>query len=316
MGKLIDGIWDKDATIRRSERGAFEREDTTIRRWVTADGSSGLKAEPGRYHLFVSYACPWAHRTLIYRKLKSLEQAISVTTVDWHKTEDGFHFSEREGATPDPILGAKFLREVYVASHPTFTGFVTVPLLWDKREGQIVNNESSEIIRMLNIEFGGSGPDFYPKDLRREIDEINQVIYHTVNNGVYKCGNAATQEAYHESFDALFRTLDEIEDRLGRQRYLVGDQLTEADLRLFPTLVRFDAVYFGHFKCNLRRIRDYPNLSNYLKELYQLPGVAETVNMKHIKWHYYHSHRHLNPLGIVPKGPELDFIGPHDRDSP
>ncbi len=314
MGKLINGKWDKEATIRHSEHGDFERENTTIRNWVTADGSSGYKAEHGRFHLYVSYACPWAHRTLIFRKLKQLDHAISVTVVDWHKTDAGWHFSERDGCVPDPLLGARFLRELYVAFHPSFTGFVTVPLLWDKKDGRAVNNESSEIIRMLNTEFGGSGPDFYPKGLRSEIDEINDIVYHTVNNGVYKCGNAHTQEAYEEAFDALFRTLDDLEERLGRQQYLVGDRLTEADLRLFPTLARFDAVYHGHFKCNLRRIRDYHNLSNYMHDLYRLPGVADTVNMKHIKWHYYHSHRHINPSGIVPKGPAPDFVGAHDRE--
>ena len=316
MGQLVDGKWTTDRTP-RSAKGVFQRAEAGIRDWVTADGSSGFKAEPGRYHLYVSHACPWAHRTLIFRKLKKLEDAISVSVVDWHMTGDGWHFSERDGAIPDPVFGATFLRDVYVASHPNFTGRVSVPVFLDKKEKRIVNNESSEIIRMLNSEFnkiGDPSVDYYPEDLRKEIDAINPRIYDTVNNGVYKCGFAGSQEAYEEAFDALFATLDHVEGVLAHRRYLAGDRLTEADWRLFTTLIRFDAVYHGHFKCNLRRIEDYPNLSNYLRELCQVPGVAETVNMFHIKWHYYHSHTSINPLGIVPKGPAFDYTRPHDRD--
>ncbi len=313
MGMLVYGEWVDDAAKRR---GGFRRPDAPVRNWVTADGSSGFKAEAGRYHLYISYACPWAHRALIVRHLKKLEDAVTLSVVDWHMTDDGWHFSDRDGAVPDPNLGAKFLREVYLASDPAYTGRVTVPVLWDKQTGVIVNNESAEIIRMFNDAFnafGNASLDLYPADKRAEIDSINDVIYNTVNNGVYKCGFGGSQAFYEESFDALFATLDDLERRLDGQRYLVGDVPTEGDWRLFTTLVRFDAVYFGHFKCNLRRIIDYPNLSNYLRDLYQTPGVAETVNMHHIKWHYYHSHTSINPTGIVPRGPALDFEAPHDR---
>ncbi|MCH8113399.1 MAG: glutathione S-transferase family protein [Proteobacteria bacterium] len=313
MGMLVEGQWVDDSAMRR---GGFHRPDAPLRNWVTADGSSGFKAEAGRYHLYISYACPWAHRALIVRRLKKLEDAISLSVVDWHMTDDGWHFSDRDGAIPDPNVGAKFLREVYIASDPAYTGRVTVPVLWDKKTGVIVNNESSEIIRMFNDAFStfdDASLDLYPADKRAEIDALNDVIYDTLNNGVYKCGFGGGQVFYEESFDALFATLDDIERRLARQRYLVGDVPTEADWRLFPTLVRFDAVYFGHFKCNLRRIADYPHLSNYLRDLYQTPGIAETVNMHHIKSHYYHSHTSINPTGIVPKGPALDLDTPHDR---
>lgn len=316
MGQLVDGKW-TTAPVPRSGKGAFQRAEAGIRDWVTADGSSGFKAEAGRYHLYVSHACPWAHRTMVFRKLKKLEDAISVSVVDWHMTDDGWHFSDRDGAIPDPMFDAKFLRDVYVGSHPNFTGRVSVPVLLDKKENRIVNNESSEIIRMLNSafdEFGDASVDYYPEDMRGAVDAINPRIYDTVNNGVYKCGFAGSQEAYEDAFDAMFATLDHVEGVLASQRYLAGDRITEADWRLFTTLIRFDAVYFGHFKCNLRRIDDYPNLSNYLLELYQVPGVAETVNMHHIKWHYYHSHTSINPLGIVAKGPDLDYTRPHDRD--
>ena len=313
MGMLVDGQWVDNAV---AQRDGFRRPDAPLRNWVTADGSSGFKAEAGRYHLYISYACPWAHRALIVRRLKKLEDATSLSVVDWHMTDDGWHFSDRDGATPDPQMGAKFMRDIYVASDPAYTGRVTVPVLWDKKTGVIVSNESAEIIRMFNDAFDGLGDaslDLYPADKRAEIDALNDVIYRTVNNGVYKCGFGGSQASYDESFDALFATLDDLECRLDAQRYLVGDAATEADWRLFTTLVRFDAAYFGHFKCNLRRIADYPNLSNYLRDLYQTPGIAETVNMHHIKWHYYHSHASINPTGIVPKGPALDFDEPHDR---
>ena len=317
MGLLVDGKWQDRWYDTDKTGGSFEREKSKFRNWVTADGApgpsgeGGFEAEAGRYHLYVAYACPWAHRTLIFRKLKKLEDMISVSVVEPLMLEEGWTFAQ-----PDPVNGATRLYEVYLAADPTYTGRVTVPVLWDKKRKTIVSNESAEIIRMLNSAFDGLGAskdDFYPQELRAEIDAINAKVYDTVNNGVYKAGFATSQEAYEKPFKALFATLDELDDRLSRQRYLVGDRLTEADWRLFTTLVRFDAVYVGHFKCNLRRIADYPHLSNYLRELYQVPGVAETVNMDHIKRHYYGSHKTINPTGIVPVGPELDFMRPHDR---
>jgi len=316
VGLLIDGVWREGWYDTGKTGGRFEREPTTFHDRVTADGSSGLPAAPGRYHLYVSLACPWAHRTLILRRLKRLEAAISLSVVDWLMGEGGWRFSEREGCIPDTVTGAAFLHQVYTRARPDYTGRVTVPVLWDKQRGTIVSNESAEIVRMFNgafDAFGDAGVDFYPAPLRRDIDAVNELVYETVNNGVYKAGFATAQGAYEEAFDALFATLDELEARLGRQRYLVGDRLTEADWRLFTTLVRFDAVYHGHFKCNRRRLIDYPNLWSYTRELHQVPGVAETVNMRHIKGHYYGSHRHINPTGIVPKGPALDFGAPHDR---
>ncbi len=316
MGMLVEGKWTDEAGIPRSGDGSFQRRASAIRERVSANGSSAYKAEPGRYHLYVSYACPWAHRTLIMRTLKKLEDAISVSVVDWHMTGEGWHFSDRNGAAPDPIMGAKYLHEIYAASHADYTGRVTVPVLWEKKTARIVNNEFSEIIRMLNgvfDEWGDASLDFYPEDLRAEIDAINARVYETLNNGIYRCGFAGTQGAYERAFDDLFATLDWMEEILSRRRWLAGSRQTEADWRAFPTLVRFDAVYHGHFKCNRRRIEDYENLSNYLRELFQTPGVAGSVNMHHIKWHYYHSHRSLNPLGIVPKGPALDYMRPHDR---
>ncbi|MEI2383604.1 glutathione S-transferase family protein [Breoghania sp. JC706] len=317
MGLLVDGKWQDRWYDTDKTGGSFEREKSQFRNWVTADGApgpsgeGGFEAEAGRYHLYVAYACPWAHRTLIFRKLKKLEDMISVSVVEPLMLEEGWTFAQ-----PDPVNGATRLYEVYLAADPTYTGRVTVPVLWDKKRKTIVSNESAEIIRMLNSAFDGLGArkdDFYPQELRAEIDAINAKVYDTVNNGVYKAGFATSQEAYEKPFKALFATLDELDDRLSRQRYLVGDRLTEADWRLFTTLVRFDAVYVGHFKCNLRRIADYPHLSNYLRELYQVPGVAETVNMDHIKRHYYGSHKTINPTGIVPVGPELDFMRSHDR---
>lgn len=316
MGMLIDGVWTTDGAVPRGEKGAFQRPESAARHWVRADGTTAFPAESGRYHLYVSLACPWAHRALVVRKLKKLEDAISVSIVDWHLTEEGWHFSDRDGATPDPHVGAKYLRDVYVASDPHFTGRVSVPVLWDKKAGLLVSNESAEIIRMLGREFDAfadTSVDLYPEDLQDEIDAINALVYEKINNGVYQCGFAGTQAAYEQAFDGLFGALDELEQRLSGQRYLAGDRMTEADWRLFTTLVRFDSVYFGHFKCNLRRIVDYPNLWSYLRELFQVPGIAETVNMHHIKSHYYFSHRMLNPLGIVPKGPTVDFTAPHDR---
>ena len=323
MGLLVDGKWRDQWYDTKKSGGRFVRQDSAFRNWVTEDGSAGptgkdgFKAEPGRYHLYISHACPWAHRTMIFRKLKGLEDMISVSVVDHFMGDEGWWFSDTSGSTTDTVNGKTHLHQVYSLAKPDYTGRVTVPVLWDKRRQTIASNESSEIIRMLNSAFdtvGATGPDFYPEPLRAEIDAINDRIYHTVNNGVYKCGFATSQEAYEEAFDALFATLDEVEDRLGRQRYLVGGTLTEADWRLFTTLVRFDPVYVGHFKCNRQRIADFPNLSNYLRELYQVPGIAETVNFEHIKNHYYGSHETINPTRIVPKGPALNLDAPHDRD--
>lgn len=318
MGLLVNGRWQDQWYDTKSSGGRFLRQDAAFRKQVTADGSSGFKAEPGRYHLYVSLACPWAHRTLIFRKLKKLEDVISLSVVDPLMAEHGWTFSDGPACIPDTVNGARYLHQIYTAARPDYTGRVTVPVLWDKQEGTIVNNESSEIIRMFNTAFNAFGDgslDFYPKGLRRQIDRINTRVYENVNNGVYKCGFATTQEAYQEAFVALFTTLDALEERLGRQRYLVGPSITEADWRLFTTLVRFDAVYVGHFKCNLRRIADYRNLSNYLRDLYQVPGIAETVNFEHIKRHYYESHKTINPTGIVPMGPELDLLAPHGRET-
>ena len=316
MGLLVEGQWQDKWYDTRKSGGRFQRQDSAFRSWVTADGSSGFKAEPGRYHLYVSLACPWAHRTLIVRALKRLEDAISVSVVHWHMGENGWEFREGPGATGDALHGARYLHEIYTRAKPDYTGRVTVPVLWDKQTGTIVNNESSEIIRMLNREFDAWAkplPDLYPEDLRAEIDAINETVYATVNNGVYRAGFATTQEAYEEAVDTLFDSLDDLEERLSRRRYLAGDRITEADWRLFTTLLRFDPVYVGHFKCNKRRLVDYPNLWAYTRELYQVPGVAETVDLHHIKHHYYGSHKTINPTGIVPKGPEIDFSAPHDR---
>ncbi len=314
MGDLMKGLWRADEDFRHDAGGRFMRAETQFRNWVTADGSpgptgaGGFKAEPGRYHLIVSLACPWAHRTLIFRKLKGLEGMISLSIVHWLLRERGWTFDEGRGVIPDPIFGAKLLSEFYVKARPDYSGRVSVPALWDRKTNTIVNNESSEIIRMFNSAFDGVGAaegDYYPVELRAEIDALNARIYATVNNGVYRAGFATTQEAYEEAFRALFETLDMLESRLAGQGFLCGDRLTEADWRLFTTLVRFDPVYFGHFKCNLRQIRDYPALKRYLGELYHWPGVAGTVDFFHIKHHYYASHLRINPTGIVPLGPEI-----------
>ena len=322
MGLLVDGIWQDRWYDTRKAGGRYIRSDAQFRNWVTADGSpgpsgsGGFKAEPGRYHLYVSLACPWANRTLIFRSLKGLEESISVSVVHWHMAENGWTFKAGEGVVPDPINNAGYLYEVYKAADPAYSGRVTVPVLWDKKTNTIVSNESSEIIRMLNSAFDGVGAkpgDYYPEALRTEIDEINDRIYSNVNNGVYKSGFATTQEAYEEAVIPLFETLDWIEQRLSKQRYLLGDVLTEADWRLFTTLIRFDPVYVGHFKCNIRRIEDYPNLWAYTRELYQYEAVKETINMHHIKHHYYVSHTTINPSGVVPVGPEIDLYAPHGR---
>ena len=317
MGLLIDGIWQDKWYDTEGHDGRFERQEASFRDWVTADGSSGFKAEPGRYHLYVSYACPWAHRTLIFRKLKKLDDIVSVSVVDPRMGKNGWEFGDFPGATADDVNGASCLHEVYTRAKPGMTGRVTVPVLWDKETGTIVNNESSEIIRMLNGAFDGVGADasvdFWPKAQREEIEAINKPIYDNVNNGVYRAGFATRQKAYEEAYDDLFATLDMVEKRLAGQRYLAGANLTEADWRLFTTLVRFDPVYHGHFKCNRQKLNEFPNIWNYLLELYQIPGVAETVEMTHIKTHYYWSHDMINPTRIVPEGPEIDYMAPHDR---
>lgn len=299
--------------------GRFVRQESRFRRWVTADGSSGLPAEPGRYHLYVSLACPWAHRTIIVRMLKGLQDVVSMSVVDPLRDERGWAFTEGRGHGPDPVNGFRFLSEAYARTDPDFDGRVTVPTLWDRVTGSVVNNESSEIIRMLNSEFdewGDASVDLYPAALRADCDAVNDLVYSNVNNGVYRAGFATTQAAYEEAVGDLFAALDRVEERLTASRYLVGDRITEADWRLFTTLVRFDPVYVGHFKCNVRRIADYPALSGYLRELYQWPGVADTVDFDHIKRHYYMTHRTLNPTGIVPVGPAQDLDAPHGRDSP
>jgi len=321
MGQLIDGRW-HDQWYDTSKDGHFQRENAQRRNWITADGQpgptgeGGFRAEAGRYHLYVSLACPWAHRTLIYRQFKGLESLIDVSVVSWLMLENGWTFNKTLGSTGDKLDGMSFLHQRYTKDDAHYTGRVTVPVLWDKHEQRIVSNESAEIIRMFNSAFDditGNSRDLYPEPLRAQIDELNERIYPAVNNGVYRAGFATTQDAYEEAFKTLFNELDWLEERLGRQRYLAGEYLTEADVRLFTTLIRFDAVYHGHFKCNLRRLADYPNLSGWLRELYQLEGVAGTVDFQHIKNHYYASHRTINPTGIVPLGPQQDFTAPHGR---
>ncbi len=305
-------------TAETDTRGAFVRQPSRFRDRVTADGSSGYRAEPGRYHLYVSLACPWAHRTIIFRRLKRLEDVVSMSVVDPVRDHRGWAFRDGPGHGPDPVNGFAYLSEAYLATEPGFSGRYTVPVLWDRETGRIVNNESADIIRMLNSEFAAFAeptPDYYPPDLREQIDEVEEFAYRCVNNGVYRAGFASTQGAYEEAFWTLFGALDDLEARLGGQRYLVGDRQTEADWRLFTTLVRFDPVYYGHFKCNLRRVVDYPNLWGFTRDLYQVPGVGETVDLDHIKRHYYVSHDRINPTGIVPVGPEIDFTAPHDRGS-
>ena len=319
MGVLIEGVWrDEELPEETGRAGDFRRADSRFRDRITADGSSGFRPEAGRYHLYVAYTCPWAHRTQIYLALKKLTGLISVAVAVPGLREQGWTFEDNPAfpdCTPDRVNGFRYLHQAYAASNPHYTGKVTVPTLWDKKTRRIVNNESSEIIRMLNSEFGAFGADptdFYPKHLRAEIDRINAQVYTNVNNGVYRCGFARSQAAYDEAYDALFATLDEIETRLGRQRYLVGNQITEADWRLFPTLARFDVAYFSLFKCNRNRIADFPNLLNYMRELYAIPGVAETVKPRYYVMGYYSITR-VNPTGIIPKGTPVDFGKPHDR---
>jgi putative glutathione S-transferase len=317
MGLLVNGVWRDKWYDTKSQGGAFRRPETRFRDRVTAGGASGFKAAAGRYRLYVSLACPWAHRTLIFRKLKRLEAAIPVSVVDPIMGPEGWTFSDNPGCTPDTDGGFTRLYELYLAARPDYTGRVTVPVLWDRERKMIVNNESSEIIRMLNREFDACGDpsvDFRPAALEDEIDALNEFIYDSINNGVYKAGFATAQDAYDAAVDQLFNALDTLEARLEMRRYLLGAQITEADWRLFTTLVRFDAVYVTHFKCNLRRLVDYPNLWGYVRDLYQVPGVAGTVDFDHIKRHYFMSHPTINPNRIVPRGPVLDFAEPHGRE--
>ncbi len=322
MGLLVEGNWHTDWYDTRSTKGRFVRMDASFRNWITVDGragpggAGGFKAEPGRYHLYVSLACPWAHRTLIFRKLKGLEDMISVSVVNAFMGDEGWTFDAGDDVVPDSVNNTTRLHEIYTLAKPDYTGRVTVPVLWDKERGTIVSNESSEIIRMFNSAFddvGATPGDFYPEHLREEVDALNDMIYPNVNNGVYRAGFATTQEAYDEAVVDVFAALDELEERLADRRYLTGPSITEADWRLFTTLVRFDPVYVGHFKCNKRRIVDYPNLWGFLRDLYQQPGIAATVNIDNIKRHYYCSHETINPTRIVPAGPDIDFSEPHNR---
>jgi putative glutathione S-transferase len=322
MGLLVDGEWHDQWYDTDSSGGKFVRSESQFRHWVTADGApgpsgeGGFKAAAGRYHLYVSWACPWAHRAIVYRELKGLRDIISMSVVNAYMGAEGWTFEPGRGVVPDHVNGKTRLHELYTQVDPGYSGRVTLPVLWDKQRGTIVSNESSEIIRMLNSAFnavGANALDFYPAALQGEIDELNDLIYPNVNNGVYRAGFATSQSAYDEAVAQLFATLDQLEQRLSTRRYLTGDTMTEADWRLFTTLVRFDAVYVGHFKCNLRELRDYRNLWGYLRDLYQQPGIAATVDIDYIKAHYYRSQVAVNPTGIVPVGPMPDFDLPHDR---
>ncbi|WP_318442605.1 glutathione S-transferase family protein [Photobacterium leiognathi] len=322
MGLLINGKWHTDWYDTKSTGGKFERKASSFRNWITKDGSAGItgeagfKAEPNRYHLYVSLACPWAHRAIIYRQLKGLDSMIPMSVVNAYMGENGWNFEAGDGVVADPIFNAQFLHQIYTQADPDYTGRVTVPVLWDKHKQTIVSNESADIIRMLNSAFDDVGAvkgDFYSPALRQQIDELNDFVYANINNGVYRAGFATTQEAYDEAVIALFDALEVIEQRLSTQRYLLGEHITEADWRLFTTLVRFDAVYVGHFKCNLKRIVDFPHLWGYVRDLYQVEGIAKTVDIDYIKAHYYGSHETINPTRIIPKGPKLDFLSPHHR---
>ncbi|AHE65908.1 glutathione S-transferase family protein [Legionella oakridgensis] len=321
MGLLLKGKWVDEWYDTKSHKGEFKREKAKIHHQITEDGSpgpdgKGFKAESGRYHLYVSLACPWAHRTLIFRTLKALEDHISVSVVSPDMLEHGWTFQIHEGSTGDAINHYDYLHELYTAHDPEYTGRVTVPVLWDKKTKQIVNNESADIIRILNQAFNsitGNQDDYYPHELKDSIDKINDFVYEHINNGVYRCGFATTQIAYEKAYQTLFDALEFIETILAHHRYLVGERITEADWRLFTTLIRFDAVYHGHFKCNKQRLEDYPNISHYVRELYQWPGVAKTVNFSHIKRHYYYSHTMINPNQIIPVGPDINYFSPHNR---
>lgn len=324
MGLLVDGKWHTDWYDTKSTGGRFVRKAPSFRNWISSDGRAGptgdggFKAEPGRYHLYVSLACPWAHRTLIFRSLKGLEEMITISVVNAFVGDEGWTFAEGEDVIADAVNRKSHMHEIYTLAQADYTGRVTVPVLWDKQQDTIVSNESPEIIRMFNSAFdevGATAGDFYPEALRPEIDELNDLIYPNVNNGVYRAGFATTQEAYDEAVTDLFDALDTLEQRLANRRYLTGPDITEADWRLFTTLVRFDAVYVGHFKCNKRRIADYPNLWGYLRDLFQQPGIADTVKLEHIKRHYYASHESVNPTRIVPAGPDIDFLTPHGREA-
>lgn len=325
MGLLVDGKWQDEWYDTAKTGGKFEREAARFRNWVTADGSAGpdgvggFRAESGRYHLYVSLACPWAHRTLIFRALKGLESHISVSVVHPDMLENGWEFRPGDDQHQDHLYNHEFMHQIYTRAAPDYSGRVTVPVLWDKQQETIASNESADIIRMFNAAFNGlegvrKDVDYYPEALRAEIDALNERIYDTVNNGVYKAGFATAQDKYREAYHALFESLDWLEERLSARRYLTGNQLTEADWRLFTTLLRFDPVYYSHFKCNRQRLSDYPALSAYTRELYQMPGVAETVSIGQIKQHYYVSQRTINPTQIVPVGPQLDFDAPHGRE--
>ena len=324
MSLVKNGKLEGDWLETEQKDGEFVRLDSVFRHWVTPDGSpgpsgqGGFAAEKDRYHLYVSYACPWAHRTLIFRALKKLQDVISVSVVHPDMGPESWKFDAGfPGATVDDVNGFHYMHEVYTLANPRYCGIVTVPVLWDKKQSTIVNNESSEIIRMLNSAFNAFTDvqtDYYPEELRDAIDAINQEVYDNFNNGVYRCGFATSQKVYERAYDRLFATMDKLEQRLSQQRYLAGDVITEADWRLLPTLLRFDPVYYSHFKCNKKRVIDYPNLSNYMRELYQQSGVAPTFNLEHVKRHYYWSHESINPTRIVPKGPELNYDAPHNRD--
>lgn len=316
MGLLVNGVWYSEETATTGTGGRYIRPESQFRNGVTVDGSSEFPAEPGRYHLYIAISCPWAHRTWLFRKLKHLEDVISMSIVAPRRGDQGWVFDPANPRYQDTLLGKRYLHEIYTLAQPDYTGRVTVPVLWDKKHHTIVNNESPEIIRMFNSAFNAftdDRTDYYPEPLRAEIDALNDLIYRTVNNGVYRAGFATTQEAYEEVVDTVFATLDQLEARLATHRYLLGRQLTEADWRLFPTLVRFDVAYHGAFKCNLRRLVDYPHLWAYTRELYQLPGIAETVDLEIYKQGYYSPSPLRNPLGIVPKGPVIDFSVPHGR---
>jgi len=322
MGLLVDGVWYDRWYDTDSNKGKFKREEAQLRHWVTADGQAGptgdagFSAESGRYHLYVSLACPWAHRTLIMRKIKGLEKHISVSVVSPDMLEKGWSFDTSNHSTGDDLFGFDYMHQIYTHNNSNYSGRVTVPVLWDRKRACIVSNESSEIIKMLNTAFNditGNHLDFYPFAKRNQIDEINEFVYHAINNGVYKAGFATTQDAYIEAYQSLFDALDKVECMLGEQRYLTGSDITVADWRLFTTLIRFDSVYFGHFKCNRQHIEQYQNMSGYVRDLYQYSGVAETVNFYHIKRHYYYSHTMINPTRVVPEGPSIDYLTAHSR---